>query len=213
MPAFFTVVLKSKVQTLSTEFGIDVKSIAVNASASTALAAAKEWLEASGSEGFNLIFNSAGRVDLAVVGDIISSFSLYVHNKQTSDPVKLPADAPAARIVDIVALAKKHPAKLTAFLDAVLNAHVAKPFKLFPVSISFSDLVRPVENITSSQVLIIKTVRLENVRIDPAAQLFDPRKTSLLVGGCSEFGIGITVWMFNVQPRRPSHLPNLSSWS
>ena len=182
---------------MSTQFGIDDKSIAVNTSASTALASAKHWLEASGAEGFDLIFNSTGRADLAIVGDVISSFGLYVHNKDTSDPVRLPVDAPAARIVDIASLVKKHPAKLAAFLDALLNAHVAKPFNLSPVSISFSDLVRPVEKITPTQVLVISTTRPENVRVDPAAQLFDPRKTYLLIGGCSEFGIGITVWMFN----------------
>ena len=44
---------------------------------------------------------------------------------------------------------------------------------------------------------MFKTTHPGNVRVDPAAQLFDPRKTYLLVGGCSEFGIGITVWMFN----------------
>ncbi|KAF9642250.1 hypothetical protein BDM02DRAFT_3193609 [Thelephora ganbajun] len=193
---FFTVALKPEVQTLSTEFGIDVRSIAVNASTSTALASAKDWLEASGAEGFNLIFNSTGRV-LAAVDDVISSLGLYVHNKKTSEPVKLPADAPATRIVDIVSLIKKHPAKLAASLDAVLNVHVAKPFKLSPVSISFSDFARPVEDITHAQVLIIKTTRPKNIWVDPVAQLFDPRKTYLLVGGCSEFGIGITVWMFN----------------
>ena len=182
---------------MSTEFGIDVKSISVNVSTSSVLSSAKEWLEASGAEGFDIIFNSTGRVDLAVVGDIISSFGLYVHNKETSEPFKLPADVPAARIVDIASLVKKHPVKLATFLDAVLDAHVAQPFELSPVSISFSDLVRPVGNITSAQVLVVKPTRPENVRVDPAAQLFDPRKTYLLVGGCSEFGIGITVWMFN----------------
>ena len=197
VPAFFTVASKSEIQILSAEFGIDVKPIAVNASPSTAIASAKEWLDASGAEGFDLIFNSTGRVDLAVVGDVISSFGLYVHNKVTSEPVRLPTDAPAARIVDIASLAKKHPAKLAAFLDAVLKAHVTRPFKLSHVSISFSDLVRPVEDISSAQVLVIKNTRPENVRVDSAAQLFDPRKTYLLVGGCSEFGIRITVWMFN----------------
>ena len=197
MSAFFTVTSKSEVQTLSTEFGIDIKSIVANASASAVLSSAKGWLEASGAEGFDLIFNSTGRVDLAIVGDIISSFGLYVHNKETGEPFRLPADAPAARVVDIASLVKKHPAKLATFLDAVLDAHVAKPFKLSPVSISFSDLVRPAGDITAAQVLVIKTTRPENVRVDPAAQLFDPRKTYLLVGGCSEFGIGITVWMFN----------------
>ena len=196
-PAFFTVASRPEVQILSTEFGVDLNAVAVNASASTALTSAKAWLEASSTEGFDLIFNSTGRVDLAVVSDVISPFGLYVHNKETNDPVKLPVDAPATRIVDIASLTKKNPAKLTAFLVALLNAHVVKQFKLSPVSISFSDLARPVEKIVSAQILVLKTTRPVNVRVDPAAQLFDPRKTYLLVGGCSEFGIGIAVWMFN----------------
>ena len=169
----------------------------MNASPSTVLLSAKNWLEARDAEGFDLIFNSTGRVDLAVVGDIVSSFGLYVHNKETSDPVRLSTDAPATRIVDITTLVKKHPAKLATFLSAVLDAHITKPFKLSPVPISFSDLVHPVEDITAAQVLVIKPTRPEHVRVDPAAQLFDPRKTYLLVGGCSELGVGIAVWMFN----------------
>jgi len=174
-----------------------VKSIVVNNSASTILSSAKDWLEARDAEGFDLIFNSTGRADLAVVGDIVSPFGLYVHNKETSKPVRLPTDAPAARIVDIVTMVKKHPAKLATFLGAVLTAHASKPFKLSPVPISFSDLVHPVGDITAAQVLVIKPTRPEHVRVDPAAQLFDPRKTYLLVGGCSELGVGTAVWMFN----------------
>ena len=91
---------------------------------------------------------------------------------------------PAARIVDITSLVKKHSAKLVTFLDAVLDAHVVKPFKLSPVSISFSDLVRPVGDVTAAQVLVIKTTHPENVRavqstflpvvLDPRGSLFSP---------------------------------------
>ena len=168
----------------------------MNTSASAVLSSAKRWLEASGAEGFDLIYNSTGRADQAVAGDIVSSFGLYVHNKETNKPVKLPTDAPAARIVDIPSLAKKHPAKLATFLSAVVKAHATKPFKLSPVPVSFSHLVRPLKEITAAEVIVVKTTRPEHIRVDPAAQLFDPRKTYLLVGGCSELGVGITVWMF-----------------
>lgn len=169
----------------------------MNTTATTALASAKAWLKASGLESFDIVFNTGGRSDLAIVEHLLSSFGFYIHNKVSAEPVKLPADAPSARVVDIISLVERHPTKLSSFLGAILRTHSATPFKLSPVTISFSDLVRPVKNITTSQVLVIKTTRPENVRIDPAAQLFDPRKVYLLVGGCSEFGIGITVWMFN----------------
>jgi len=188
--ASFTVASKSEVQTLATTFGIDRGSIAVNTSASAVLSSAKSWLEASGAKGFDLIFNSTGRADLAVAGDIVS-FGLYVHNKETN-----PTDAPAARIVDIPSLAKKHPAKLATFLTAVVKAHITKPFKFSPVHILFSDLIRPLKEIAAAEVIVVKTTRPEHIRVDPAAQLFDPRKTYLLVGGCSELDVGITVWMF-----------------
>ena len=168
----------------------------MNASATTALSSARAWLRASSIESFDIVFNTSGRFDLAIVEEVLSAFGFYVHNKDSTEPVKLPADAPA-RIVDVVSLVRRYPARLSSFLSAILNAHSTTPFKLSPVTISFSDLVRPVENITSGQVLVVKTTRPENVRIDPAAQLFDPRKVYLLIGGCSEFGIGITVWMFN----------------
>ena len=157
----------------------------------------KNWLKASDLGSFDIIFNTSGRSDLAVVEDVLSSFGFYIHHKNSTEPVELPADAPSTRIVDIVSLMKRHPTKLSSFLSAVIEAHYATPFKLSPFTVTFSDLVRPVESIKSSQVLVVKTTRPENVHIDPAAQLFDPRKVYLLIGGCSEFGIGIMVWMFN----------------
>ena len=196
-PTFYTVSSKTEVKALSIEFDIDTRSIAVNASATTALASARDWLKISGLESFDIVFNTSGSSDLAIVEDILSAFGFYVHCKDSAEPVKLPTDAPSARIVDIASLIKRYPTKLSSLLGVILNAHSTTPFKLSSVTISFSDLVRPVENITSEQVLVIKTTRPENVRIDPAAQLFDPRKVYLLIGGCSEFGIGITVWMFN----------------
>lgn len=169
----------------------------MNITAATALASARAWLKASGLESFDIVFNTSGRTDLAIVEDVLSSFGFYVHYKDSGEPVKLPADAPSARIVDVASLVKRHPTKLSSFLSAIFEAHSTTPFKLSPITITFSDLVRPVKDISPGQVLVIKTIRPENVRIDPAAQLFDPRKVYLLIGGCSEFGIGITVWMFN----------------
>jgi len=90
---FFTVSSKSEVQTLSTEFCIGMKSITINNFVPTALSSAKDWLEARDADGFDLIFNSTGRADLVVVRDVVSSFGLYVHNKETSGPVELPTDA------------------------------------------------------------------------------------------------------------------------
>jgi len=196
-PTFYTVFSKAEIKALSGEFGIDPKFIALNATATTALASARAWLKASNLESFDIVFNTSGHSDLAIVEDVLSAFGFYVHYKDSANLVKLPIDAPSARIVDIISLIKKYPAKLSSFLGAILEAHSTSPFKLSPVTISFSDLVRPVDDITSGQVLVIKTTRPENVRVDPAAQLFDPRKVYLLIGGCSEFGIGITVWMFN----------------
>ena len=169
----------------------------MNATATTALASARAWLKASGLETFDIIFNTSARPDLATVEDLLSTFGFYIHPKGSAGSVKLPVDAPSARIVDVNALIKKYLTKLASFLNSILTAHSITPFELSPVTISFSDLVRPVGNITSGQTLVIKTARPESVRVDPAAQLFDPRKVYLLIGGCSEFGTRITVWMFN----------------
>ena len=196
-PAFYTVPSTAEAKALSAEFDINVKSIGVNASPTTALASARSWLKGSGLESFDIIFNTSGSSDLAIVEDLLSTFGFYVHYKHSAEPVKLPAGVPSARIVDIVSLIKGYPTKLSSFLGAILSAHSTTPFKLSPVTVSFSDLARPVENINSGQVLVIKTTRPGSVRVDPAGQLFDPRKVYLLIGGCSEFGIGITVWMFN----------------
>ena len=69
-------------------------------------------------------------------------------------------------------------------------------FKFFPCHHPVP-LVRPVEDITSGKVLVIKTTRPDDVRIDPVARLFDPREVYLLIDGCIEFAIGITAWMPN----------------
>ena len=195
-PAFYTVSCKAEIDALSNAFGIDARSIALNATAVTALASARAWLKASGLESFDIVFNTSGRSDLATVEDLLSPFGFYIHPKNSTGSVKLPVDASSARIVDVNTLIKKYPTKLASFLNSILKVHSITPFELSPVTISFSDLVRSVGNITSEQVLVIKTARPESVRVDPAAQLFDPRKVYLLIGGCSEFGIGITVWMF-----------------
>ena len=194
---FYTVSSKAEVEVLSAEFGIDTKHIVLNTTVTTVLVSASVWLKASGFESFDIVFNSSGRSDLAIVEGILSSFGFYIHYKDSVESVKFPADTPSARIVDVASLVKKYPARLPSFLDAILKAHSTKPFRLSPVTTTFSDLARPVKTITPGQVLIVKTTRPVNVRIDPAAQLFDPRKVYLLIGGCSEFGIGIATWMFN----------------
>lgn len=196
-PAFFTVCSGAEIEALSAEFGIDVESIALNTTAAGALASARAWLKISGLDAFDVVFNTSGRSDLATVEEVLSSFGFYVHSKDSIEPVRLPADVPSARIVDVVSLIKRYPTKVSSFLDAILKVHSTTPFKISPIVVSFSDLAYPIQDIKSDQVLVVKTTRPENVRIDPAAQLFDPRKVYLLVGGCSEFGIGITAWMFN----------------
>jgi len=45
--------------------------------------------------------------------------------------------------------------------------------------------------------LVVVPEATRTVRIDPAGQLFDPRKSYILVGGCSELGVHITEWMVN----------------
>jgi KR domain len=152
----------------------------------------------NGASSFDLIYNSTGSHALATGVDMLSYFGSYIHNKTSEQAVKLPSGAPSIHIVDVVTLAEKYPSKLSSFLGAVVDAHTKFPFKLSFTVLSFTDLTRPVQNISAFEVLVINTaVRPENVRVDPAAQLFDPRKSYLLIGGCSEFGIGISTWMFN----------------
>ena len=131
-PAFYTVSSKAEIKALSSEFGIDPKSISLNATAATALASARAWLKASGLESFDIVFNTNGRSDLAIVEDVLSVFGFYVHYKNSTEPVKPPANVPSARIVDMISLIKKYPTKLSSLLGAILKAHSTSSFKLFP---------------------------------------------------------------------------------
>jgi KR domain len=194
---FFTVASKDEVKTLSAEFGINPSAISTHVTSSIWTLAAKTWMSKNDASSFDLIYNSTGSPALATGVDMLSLFGSYIHNKTSEEAVELPLGATSTHIVDVATLAEKYPSKLRSFLGAVVDAHTKSPFKLSSAVLSFTDLTRPVQNISAFEVLVINTVRPENVRVDPAAQLFDPRKSYLLIGGCSEFGIGITIWMFN----------------
>lgn len=68
-PAFYTVSSKTEIKVLPAEFGIDAKSIAINASATAAL------------ESFDIVFNIGGNSDLAIAEDVLYVFGFYVHYK------------------------------------------------------------------------------------------------------------------------------------
>jgi len=78
------------------------------------------------------------------------------------------------KIIDTIVVEKTIINPLAGPISSIPTSNYTPPHPSnFPVTIS--DLVRPVGNIISGQVLVVKTNCLNDTGIDPAAQLFDSR--------------------------------------
>ncbi|KAJ3146079.1 hypothetical protein HDU86_000536 [Geranomyces michiganensis] len=120
------------------------------------------------------------------------------------------AAAPAAtlargtlELLDADLLLKDCPERLTATMNDCLEMHARKPFEIRATHIAFSDLAERLNEKAVDMVgkLIVvetpaaATAAMQSVQVDPELQLFNPRKSYLLVGGCSELGVRIVDWM------------------
>ncbi|KAH9923014.1 putative nonribosomal peptide synthetase [Amylocystis lapponica] len=192
---FCTVSSKADAERLSAEMNIDASAISFSYAIDEALSVAKKWLRVNRLRGFDIIFNSNGKESLAVGADLITVVGRYVLNKAPTVVSVLPPGAPGTQIVDIQSLAQSYSSKLASQLATILDAHLSQPFVLPSSIVSITDpatlalatraLAIPILNVTAPPV----------VRVSPLAQLFNPRKSYILVGGSSELGVRIATWM------------------
>ncbi|KAI9455958.1 hypothetical protein HD554DRAFT_2317618 [Boletus coccyginus] len=124
----------------------------------------------------------------------LSPFGSYVH-VQSDEVPEIPSGAASSYILNINRLAAASPAFLVPTISALLSTHASEPFIICSRTVTMSAYKGSTSHDVHSLVVVPEATR--TVRIDPAGQLFDPRKSYILVGGCSELGVRITEWMVN----------------
>jgi hypothetical protein len=122
----------------------------------------------------------------------LSAFGSYVHIQSDEVP-DIPSGTTSSYILDVNRFAAASPAFLVPAISAVLSSHASEPFILCSHTVTMSAYKGSASHDVDSLVIVPEASR--TVRIDPAGQLFDPRKSYILIGGCSELGVRITEWM------------------
>lgn len=147
------------------------------------------WLRSNSIRAFDIVLNAGGKRAFAHGTDLLSVFGSYIHI-EGNELSRIPSGSYSTQVLDINCVAAASPVPLAPDLAALLEAHTSQPFKFRSHLASFSSY-------SSSQVvdaysLVAIPDLLRSVRIDPVGQLFDPRKSYILVGGSSELGVRIT---------------------
>ncbi|KAF9241407.1 putative nonribosomal peptide synthetase [Melanogaster broomeanus] len=154
--------------------------------------AAFDWIRSGATSEFDVIFNAGGKKAYARGTEYLSAFGSYIHNQSSEDP-EIPSGVASSHILDINRFATVSPTFLAPTVLAVLRSHASEPFKLRTRTVSM-DVYQGLGPQDVDSVVISPQLNY-TLRVDPAGQLFDPRKSYILVGGCSELGVRITEWM------------------
>ncbi|KAI6098831.1 putative nonribosomal peptide synthetase [Pisolithus croceorrhizus] len=152
------------------------------------------WLRSNAIRAFDIVINAGGKKAFAHGADLLSVFGVYIHI-QGNELAEVPSGSYSTQVLDISRFAAVSLAPLAPALAALLEAHASRPFKLRSHVTSFSTYSSSQAVDAYSIVAVPDPSR--SVRIDPVGQLFDPRKSYILVGGSSELGVRITEWMAN----------------
>ncbi|KIJ63457.1 polyketide synthetase [Hydnomerulius pinastri MD-312] len=150
------------------------------------------WIRSGAAHEFDIIFNAGGKKVYTCGMEYLSAFGSYIHNHCDETP-EIPSGLPSSHVLDINRLAAISPAFLTPVISAMLEAHTSQPFMLRARAVPMSARTRSDLEQADSVVMVPNAVR--SLRVDPSGQLFDPRKSYILIGGCSELGVRITEWM------------------
>ncbi|KAH7927995.1 putative nonribosomal peptide synthetase [Leucogyrophana mollusca] len=152
------------------------------------------WLRANGVVKFDIIFNSAGRPTFTLGANSLSVLGSYLHNQVDDQDVPLlPSGVASTHVLQINELVAASPSHLAPLVASILAAHASQPFILR--SRAVSNLAIAQADLTPVDTLVIIPDSNYSVRVDPTGQLFDPRKSYILIGGCSELGVRIAAWM------------------
>lgn len=186
---FSTVGSKQEAEELSSGFGIPVSNIVLIDDFSLTTA---EWIRSGTISQFDVIFNASGKRVYARGSEHLSPFGSYVH-VQSDELPEIPSGAASSFILDINRFVAASPAFLIPAISAVLSSHVSEPFSIRSRTVTMSAYKGSASDDVDSLVIVPQATF--TTRIDPSGQLFDPRKSYILVGGCSELGVRITEWM------------------
>ncbi|KIK92693.1 hypothetical protein PAXRUDRAFT_146735 [Paxillus rubicundulus Ve08.2h10] len=151
-----------------------------------------DWVRSGTASQFDVIFNAGGKKTYARGSEYLSPFGSYIHNQCGEGP-EIPSGLASSHILDINRFAAASPAFLAPAVLALLQSHASEPFKLRSQTVAMSAYHGSGPKDVDS-VVIVPDHGLP-LRVDPAGQLFNPRKSYILVGGCSELGVRITEWM------------------
>ena len=193
---FCTVPTAADGKRLCDELGVDERAIATSLLANDTTSAVQTWLSENKLCGFNIVFNLLGSAMSATVFNLLTARGQYIHNKaNTVDQVNIPSGAPITQVIDVPKLVECYPSHIASSLAALLTAHISTPFKLRSHSTSLSHLSDPTAPcVSKSEVLLLAPDVHKPIDIK-SGYLFDPQKNYLLVGGSSELGVRISVWM------------------
>ncbi|KAF9461490.1 hypothetical protein BDZ94DRAFT_1263481 [Collybia nuda] len=194
---FCTVPTLAEGKRLSDELNVDAQAISTSLLVNDVTSAAKTWLSSNEISGFDTMFNLTGSPMGAAVFDLLTAEGQYIHNKSNAvGQVNIPSGAPIVRVIDVPKLVESYPSTVAPRLAKLLTAHISTPFKLQsqPTSVSqLSSLTAP----TSTSEVLVATADISKPIDMNTGHLFDPRKSYLLIGGSSELGVRISVWMAN----------------
>ncbi|KAF9228933.1 putative nonribosomal peptide synthetase [Gyrodon lividus] len=151
-----------------------------------------DWIRSGAASEFDVIFNAGGKKAYARGTEYLSPFGSYIHNQCGESP-EIPSGLASSHILDTNRFAAASPAFLAPTVLAVLQSHASEPFKLRSRTVSMSAYQRSGPRDVDSVVIVPEPSH--SLRVDPAGQLFNPRKSYILVGGCSELGVRIAEWM------------------
>ena len=193
---FCTVATPADGERLCDELDVDEQAIATSLTITDKTSALQTWLSVNKLCGFDIVFNLLGSSISSTIFNLLTAMGQYIHNKSNAvDQVSIPSSAPITRMIDVPKLVECYPSKIVSSLTNLLTAHMSAPFKLQSQSTSVSQLSGSTPPYApKSEVLVVAPDVPRPIDIK-SGQLFDPRKNYLLIGGSSELGVRISVWM------------------
>ena len=189
---FCAVATVADAKRLSVELHVDEQSITTLMPGDDISSAIQTWLAMNNLGGFDVIFNLQGTEI-----NFMTAMGHYIHHNLTSsDRANIPLGVLITQLIDISTLVERYPSRITASLANLLAAQTSEHFKLLSHSVSFSKIsnAAPFSISKPLSLPIVPNVQ-SSIHVTEAGQLFDPQKCYLLVGGSSELGVCITVWM------------------
>ena len=201
-----TVATPAEARRLSRELRVDELSVITSAPGDDVSLAIQAWLSGNKLDGFDVVFNLQGTAMHGTEINLMTATGHYIHHRTSSSSARtdIPLGAPITQVIDISTLVERYPTKVTATLADILAAHTAERFILPSHSLSFSKLSDPacLSIQKADSFAIAPNVPSSSIHVIESGQLFDPGKSYLLVGGSSELGVRITVWMVSRGARK-----------